>query len=501
MNETAEAEVSPNGQQVENERLENLVVALSSLAGRSRFAQKAGLQYGGKRNIFKTAGYVKEGQEKFEDYWSLYQRGDIAGRIVDMAPNTTWKHAPEVKQGYPEKEDPPDESAFEDDFNALQKRLRLWHRLNRADRLSRIGRYGVILIGVRGVGDDRELAQPLGQLNGPDDVIYLSVFHEKDAKIETWVKDTGDERFGFPETYKLRLSEGVPGFPDTEAIVHHSRIIHVAEDPLDNEVFGRPVLKRALNRLFDLEKVAAATAEAYWQLADKILTGKVDQDVDFKEEEILELGERLEEIIHSLRRQFVGKGIELDWLDSQPPNPGQAADLYFMLIAAAVGIPKRILFGTETGERASEQDERAWHGVVSERQEHHAEPNLLRSLVDRLVSHGALPDPGEYGYEVYWPPLKEESDSERSNANLNRARTAKELTPVGGDPREMIDIDDEGNVWLKMPEDFGESEIPDEDGGPPEAEDDQGGEESGEEDEAGDSSPASIQDDSEEEEQ
>lgn len=431
---------------------------------RIRFARRAGLQYGTERNVYKVAGYVSEGSLRFSDYKSKYERQDIAGRIVDMAAQTTWRNPPEVWETDREGE----ATAFTDAFNAMRERLRLWHRFERADRLAGIGRYGVLLLGTRGTAD-ASLESPLGRLRDPEDVIYLSAFHEGHVEIKRWIQDPGDPRFGMPEVYEIELSSGVEGFEASKRLVHHSRVLHIAEDLLEDEVYGRPRLKRVMNLLNDLEKITAATAEAYWQLADKILVAGIDPQARTSDDARKALGEALQEIMHDLRRQIVGQGLELDWLGGDAPNPMDAAKLYMMLIGGASGIPHRVLFGNETGERSSSEDQKQWLGTVKERTERFAEPTILRAFIDRMIESGALPRPAN-GYVCVWPTLWEEPDSEVADVDLKRAQAAKALTPVGGDPTALVEIDEDGRVKL-VPRKAGEAspfDLPKEEGDPTE---------------------------------
>jgi len=416
---------------------------------RLRFSHELGLMYEGDRKIQEGAGYVSEDALTFSHYWSMYERKDVAGRIVDMPAQTTWRTPPDVI--LPGQEEG---TEFTRQFTALAKRLHLWSRLERADRLSGIGRFGVLLIGVKEV-DAKALKEPMKKLSGPDDVIYLSAFHEGFVGIKKWVTDPADPRFGMPHTYELDLASGVKEFEasgTSKVQVHHSRIIHIAEDLLADEVFGRPRLKRVMDRLFDLEKILSSTGEAYWQLASRILQLKIDPEAQVSDEDKKDLGEAMEAIIHDLRRQMVLKGGELAWLESTPPNPAETVSVYQAIIAAACGIPKRILYGTETGERASTQDERLWLGTINERQERFAEPGILRPFIDRLIEHKALTAPGKDGYEINWPPLYEATDQEKAETNKTRAETAKSLSPLGGNPLELVTIDDDGGVYLKSSE-------------------------------------------------
>lgn len=417
----------------------------SHVLQRFEFLQRAGLQYGGKRDIWETAGYEKA--PTFDHYWNMYKRDAIGGRIVDMAPKTTWRTPPFIV------EEGQEETTFTKAFDALATKLKLWRYFERVDRLSGVGRYGILLIGTRGSED---MKRPLKKLSGPDSVIYLQAYHEGNAAINTWVTDTNDPRFGQPESYKVTLTSGIDNFKPSgqtaQLIVHWSRIIHVAEDLLEDEVFGRPRLERALNRLADLDKIAASTGEGYWQSVVRILTANVAPEAEMSEPDFKKLDERLLEMTHDLRRQFTGQGVKLEWLPSEIPTVKDIGDFYFALIAGAVGIPQRILFGSEMGELASTTDQQSWFGLINERQEQFAEPSILRAFIDRMIEFNVLPTPSSGEYQVQWQTLFETTDTENAELNLKVAQQAQTLTPVGGDPRTMVTIDDEGQINL-IPQD------------------------------------------------
>lgn len=415
----------------------------SGLVGRGRLGQRlAGIQFAGARDIFSVAGYVPQDHEKFAHYWGLYTRNEIAGRIVDMPAKTTWRTPPEVVE-----EDKPDGTKFTKAFTDLSKRLKLWQHFARLDRIAGIGRYGVMFIGVKGA-DDTMLREPLTRISKADDIIYISIYNEANAGITDWEADTGNPRFGLPKVYSLRTAVDTKSFQNASLAVHASRCMHSAEDCLEDDVYGRPRLQRVLNRLYDLEKVAAATGESYWQLVSRILQAKIDKDAEIDEPALKELDEKLGELTHDLRRQFTGQGVSLEWLNSQTPNVTQVADFYFSLIAAGSGIPKRILFGSELGQLASTTDQATYLGTINERQEQFAEPKILRQFIDRMIELRALPEPETGDYHVIWPMLFEDSEKDRALANLSRAQVAQALTPVGGNPLELIEIDSEGSVIL-----------------------------------------------------
>lgn len=426
--------------------------AVKDAITRAGFAAQHGLQYGGRRDLFKVGGYPKN--LKFKDYESMYERDGVAGQVVDMPPETTWRHPPEIVERRPpgeKRKKGENDTDFEKAWEALVDRLGLWQRFERADRLSRIGEYGVLLIGAAGSGDDAALRKPLTSVRRPEDILYLSCYDAEQAKVKTWVtKD--DPRFGLPETYEIDRSSGVENFRPQgnvrgSTIVHHTRIIHVAEGLSSDEVHGRPALQRIYNDLFDLAKVCTSTGEGFWQRVAGVLTAEIDPTVSNADELIPGLKEEMEAVFHELRRGFVGQGVKLGRLAESEPNPKAAADLYMTRIAAGAGIPKRLLFGSETGERASSEDQKTYLGSIGERQKQHAEPQFVRAFVERLILIKALGRPS-LGYDVVWPPLFEESDLENAQANYLRAQTIDKLVPVGGDKLLVTEIDEERNVWL-----------------------------------------------------
>jgi hypothetical protein len=436
MSETNGVAVANRGHQIILNQIETLV--------RQRVAAQHGMQYGEARDIYAVGGYPRA--LTYTRFRELYDRDPIAAQIVDMVAETTWRATPEISE--PDK---PDGTQFTDAVATLVDRLGVWSMFERADRLARIGRYSVVLIGT-GATDDL-LMRPMRNLSGPDDVLFLAPYSEVHAQIDTWVEDGADPRFGLPETYKIDLASGVTGFmrqrPGT-LTVHWSHCLHIAEGLLDDEVYGRPALLRIYNDLHDLQKISTSTAEAFWQRVAGILQAVIDtkrEQSTITPEELAELDESLKELYHDLRRTFYGQGIELKRLAESEPNPEAAADLYMTRIAAGSGIPKRMLFGSETGERSSTEDQKSYLGGIAERQKNHAEPSMLRPFLDRLIERRGLPRPGAEGYDVVWPTLFQVPELEVAEANKARAEAIAKLVPMGGDPTLLYEIDEERNIW------------------------------------------------------
>jgi len=400
------------------------MVALSQLIGRADLATRMGRMFGGERDVSVVLGYRK--QLTYDDLWAKYDRQDIAGKIVDTPPKATWKDPPWVTDSGDDTE-----TAFMQAWRSLVDRLKIWKYMERVDRLAGIGQYAILLLGLR---DDAALDQEAGTLGKPEDVLYFAPYSQRYADIVEWDTDPQSPRFGRPQMYQVTLAAGNSGFSTTATQaavrVHWSRVIHVAEDLLEDEVLGRPRLQRVFDRLDDLLKLAGGSAEAFWILAAPFWHIDIDKDMAVNAEDLEKLDAQIQEALHGMRRTLQTQGAKSTVLGgNRGVDPTGAYGVLQELISAAADIPMRILFGSERGELASTQDQEEWRGRVAGRQARFAEPDILRPLVDRLVELRALPVPRDGRYEVQWPDLSEPTMAQRATTAKDIAQTAALLSP------------------------------------------------------------------------
>ena len=117
--------------------------AASVVMQRWAFFNEAGVTFGGARDAYRGPGYRRVLTNR--DYRDRYERGGVAGRVVDVMPDATWRGTVEVREDKDEKTDTPFEAAWK----ALDKRLQVQAKLRRVDKLSRLSNYAVLLIGAR----------------------------------------------------------------------------------------------------------------------------------------------------------------------------------------------------------------------------------------------------------------------------------------------------------------------------------------------------------------
>jgi len=407
----------------------------STLVSRVKFAQQLGQSYGTDRDLYRICGYPLS--ITFEQYEGRYERQDIASRIVNAYPDATWRNEPQV---YETEE--ADETAWEKAWTGVTKDLRLYHYLNRTDRLAGIGQYAVLFLGF---DDGKDFSQPV---TGAKRLVYLQAYNQSNAAIAQKNEDTKDPRYGLPEYYSLiqhedadNLIGGTPAPIDARVRgsagmigknrVHWTRVLHIADGCLDSDVFGTPRLQSVYNRLQDLEMMAGGSAEMWWRAGFPGLQFVADPEAELPDKE--EMKDQIEKYIHGLQRYLRLQGVEAKSIGSPGglTAPTSYFDLEIALISSSSQIPKRILLGSERGELASDQDERAWHDRIDERRKTWAAPSVMMQLIRQMTMAGVLPElPEGEGPTVEWAPIEEQSATEKQT--IAKMKTDTLVAYVGG---------------------------------------------------------------------
>jgi uncharacterized protein len=410
------------------ELVEKLRIASSALVARMQFARRAGITFGGKRDIYSTLGY-KRGLG-FDDFNDRYIRGDIAARIIEAKPEATWRGGVEVIEDDKSEEYTTFETAFAD----LDRRLNIWPTLAQTDVLAGIGRYAVILIGAPG-----NLETPLGKLRGPDDVLYLQPYAENDASVSQneLITRSDNPRYGLPEYYHMKRLAALGETAVPEKKVHWTRIVHVKDGALDNNLLGKPRLERVWNRLDDLDKIAGGGSEAFWLRSHQGFQFDLDKDAKLSPEKEKEMAEEVDKFVNEIQRSVLTKGVTMNRTGSDVADISGPIMAIVSLISAATGIPVRILMGSERGELASTQDRDNWYDRITDRRVQYAHPFVIRPFTDRLIDHGGLPKPTKW--ETRWPDPRSVDDSVRADLTVKITKANQQQGEVIITPEEIRD--------------------------------------------------------------
>ena len=394
------------------------VQTLSALIGRAQLQSAMGMSYNGRRDLYSALGYPKSDEIKYQDYVAKYLREGIAGAVINRPAKATWRGPVSVTEKTEMEKSP-----FENSYQELENTIQLKSKFLRADKLSGIGTYSVLMLGLSDVNQVEDFRQPVIPSNNLN-LLYVKPFGQENAVIHLFDNNPSSERFGLPEIYQITITN-----PATRAssvlYVHHSRVLHITRELLENEVEGVPTLKRIYNRLMDLEKLVGGSAEMFWRGARPGMQSKVDQDYSLGPEERQKLEEQLDEYDHDLRRFFVAKGVNIESLQQQVADPSNHFDIQLQVISSETGIPKRILSGSERGEMASTQDRTAWLEMIQDRREEFAEPAIIRKFVDKLVMYKVMPKPNGGDYVVDWKDLFAPSEKEQAEVGGIRADALK----------------------------------------------------------------------------
>ena len=409
----------------------------STMMNRARLAGAAGQQFAGQRDMYEVCGYHRV--LEINDYFDMYERGDICGRIVDAYPDATWGEPPAIV--VPDSKDDDGSPVAIEAFDDLAKKHQIWRTLHRLDRLTNVGHYGVLVIGLDG-------GEPMYTPAGGNDhgLLYLQPHSERTVQIIEWEDSPQSPRYGLPKMYRVEAGTNWTGRGAGRVFlkVHHSRVIHVAERPLEDISIGTPRLKRVANRIMDVDKLLGGGAEIFWQNAAQIMALKAEAETEFDLAAKEDMENQIEEMQHGLRRWLRLRGVEPQQLaGTMNADPSNLIDKEMDFIAGATGIPKRILIGSERGELASSQDETAWSNRIMERREQHAGPNIIEPLIDRLMGFGCLK---KQPYEVQWPD--EDTLGEEARATIAKTKAeamsayngmpGNELIATPAEVREMI---------------------------------------------------------------
>lgn len=409
-----------------------------------------------RRDINDDCGYPETNEISGSDYRQLYDREAVATRVAEVLPKESWQLLPVVF----ETEDVAEETEFEAAWREVAQSLKggnwfrdeqvspIWEYLIRADILSGIGSFGVLLLGI---DDGKGLDEPADGLtetglssprNDGRKLLYLRAFDESLVSVNRYVSDISNPRYGLPAEYSVTFNDprdetdkGGSGMPLATQSIHWSRCVHLADNLGSSEVFGVPRMRPVYNRLLDLRKLYGGSAEMYWRGAFPGLSvethPQLGGDVEIDKSA---LRTQIEQYQNTLQRYLALTGMSAKSLAPQVVDPTNQIDVQLTAICIRLGIPKRIFMGSERGELSSNQDASTWTDRLRDRQTNYINPRVIAPFVNRLIALGVLPVPERYG--IVWPDLESVSDAEQA---VNAAKRMEAITKyVQGDVESLM---------------------------------------------------------------
>lgn len=401
---------------------------VGQLLARTTLALRAGVSFGGARNLYATFGYKLT--PVHIDYVAKYLRQDVATRIINAPVDATWTEGPTISDKVVDSG--ADQTLFGKAWQDLVGKFPVYPALRKADIFAGLGAFSILVIGI---DDGQKLNTPI-KVGRKANLTYLQPYLEGSIQITEFDQDQTSARFGLPVMYRV-----TPGDVTTQRNlntvtyvsrknfdVHYTRVLHLADNTLENIVFGHSRLEGIYNALDDLLKVTGGAAETYWLASNRGMHVDVDKDMDLDEDDAKNLSAELDEYQHQLRRVIRTRGVKVDNLGSDIADPTGTFNVLVALLASQSGLPQRVMMGAEAGQLASQQDRANWSQRVAERIANFAEPIALIPFISKLVAMGVLPIPVG-NIVVTWPEVFKMNPLERAQTSAQQARS---LTNVAG---------------------------------------------------------------------
>lgn len=418
-----------NGNMVRRQKTTGVSVNMA-IPSRRALAGRVQSTHNGKRNLYDVFGYRDVITP--EEYRQRFQRQDIAKRIVAAYPEACWSSEPIIT----DNDDMQGDTTFDKSLKEIieHPQLKIYHYIRRLDKVMSLGCFAVLFIGVR---DGKKAQLPLDTKINIDDILFFAPYAESDITISKYDEDPQSRRYGLPVMYKL----GTNGYDKNETgtvlkraplEVHYTRIIHVAEGLLDNDIVGTPRLEDVVNRLVDLEKIVGGSAETFYLNARGGMHFSMPGDSILQPDDKKALEENMQDFSHNLTRYLKTAGVDVNVLNFNIADPKNHFDVIISLISASTGIPKRILTGSEQGQLASSQDENNWIAKVRQRQKDFCELQILRPLIDWFILNGVLIAPENGRYKITWPDLKSVSDMDKAEVAVKKTQALNNYLNANG---------------------------------------------------------------------
>lgn len=395
--------------------------------------------------------------------WMYYHNG-LAKRVCEILPQFCWSPAPVIVEGDNKGEQL--NTPFERAVKEIFEKIDFITYLHRADICAQIGQYGAMYVDYADdIGDGQTVPQDvkdslklkknpftgeqydkepivsdgLPSVNwaslkgkGADAINYVIPYLQESAwpaNFETLV-----DRPSFSQIVYYNLQSGGSIFGGGQSsntlygaplpiqfnVVHGERVMHIADSLLSNNLLGISKIQPIYNDLLDLIRVNGAAAQSFRFNARGGLNLCATQNKiegygyqGVSEEEQNKFKDQWEAYLYGKNRLLTTEGFEIKPIEFKTPSQEKQAEEYKQNIAAATGIPARILFGNEAGKLASDEDRKMFDALVSARQNGYC-TQKIRLFLDPLIKNKVIPAPSSGSYAVKFPRLQVREDMQES---------------------------------------------------------------------------------------
>jgi len=345
----------------------------------------------------------------FDAAYQRYLRNGIAFAGIEQTILKTWQDNPELWENKDAKE-----TYGESEIRQKFDDLRLWQKLAEADRRSMVGGYSGLILRY---ADDKRFLEPVDTVpGGLDGLVDVIPAWAGQLTVSSWDTDEMSPTYGEPTMFGFNES-AVGDNSDRQAKnrsfeLHPDRVLIWSKD---GTVHNHSILEPGFNNLIDMEKISGAGGEGFWKNAKSAPVMETDADVSIADMAkgmgvgVDEMADKMNEQVEDFNKGFDAmlmlQGMKAKTLGVTLPQPEEFFNVALQGFAASIGIPLKVLVGSQSGERASTEDADEWSRTNMARRTNTARPTIM-ALVKKLETVRVLPEQDWY---IYWSDLTEAS--------------------------------------------------------------------------------------------
>lgn len=404
---------------------------------RQRFACGDGLLGADSKRVTAWNAYGYKQNLGFNDYYRMWERGGLAHGAVSRVISKCWQDEPEVIEGEPEEvKRPPTE--WEKAFKSFAKKHKLWESVREADMRRRVGKYSALILQI---ADGKTWESPVRGRAARRLVKIIPAWEGQLQPSEWGTDEKNSETYGMPIMYSFNegqvsndVSSATAGYAGRNLFIHPDRVII-----LGDIINGVPLLRAGYNDFVNLEKILGGSGESFLKNASRQLAINFDKEVNLVDIATAhgvapkELRTIFDQVTAGLNQGIdqtvMTQGAQVQTLVATVPDPQQHFNVSLMSAAASIMIPVMVWIGSQTGERASGEDQKDWNKTCQGWR-----TQLLSSDIETIIAHlmriGLLPVMVETS--VVWSDLSEATLAEKL-ANAKTMGEANNLFATTGE--------------------------------------------------------------------
>lgn len=242
--------------------------------------------------------------------------------------------------------------------------------------------------------------------------------------LEWGMDETNSETFGYPTMFTFRESavgdSGTTGSPGRKLTVHPDRVII-----LGDIINGIPLLRAGFNDFVNIEKILGGSGESFLKNAARQININFDQKAQLSDiaqahgvpvKDLRKVFNNVTEALNQgIDQTLITQAATVTPMVSNVPDPQQHFNAAIMSAAASIMIPVMVWIGSQTGERASSEDQKDWNKTIQGRRLQLLASDI-ETVVARLMRLSLIP---LMETSVVWSDLSEATQGEKlANAKL-----------------------------------------------------------------------------------